>query len=405
MNFLSNIFSKPKDTQEVPQKDNKMSSFNPTIPPSDGVQETVIIIDKELLNTAKSLPTAPIDLNYPLPFKFENILGSSSVEDGFMNKLLLKNQFMGMAHIAFDRHYGFVLNPSQLFLLVLQQIGLHVNQNSKELRSQFVLHEDKKELSMEIPAMPSNEEWKHILGQFQAQIAANTVPDTHSLLTTRDFASATESEKLAGDITLMDICQEFFEYKMYTRCGIPYFILEGTIEDWVLLREKAEQALTRKTLPEFANTWKPILLPLLDKLLSARRGEEAVDHSFWSNFFKIGSVNGSGGYTYVNGWINCFFPMTNEKKRPTNPFCIPYDQMNSAKPSTESHRKGADVQDFVNGISTAPVMWHRLGEKIPMKFCSGFVGGKMVHSSCVRPEVGWWLGKVDEKSIEKDPWA
>jgi hypothetical protein len=355
-------------------------------------ESTGFVIEVDLsLQKGTLSRTTKMDALYPVSsiYTTKNIWGTSELNDCFTGQTRsLKNQYVNMAYEAFNAHYGFVLNPSQLFLLIMHQIAMHVNQNAEELRPQFVTFSGKKTLTVEVPGSPTNQQWAEIVGTFRDKIAAETVPDTQLLFTVQDFSCSTTAEKIAGDITLMDVCQEFFDYKMMTMCGIPYFVLEGSVEDWQLLREKAEQVISRKTLPSFANNWLPILLPLLDKLLNARKGEE-VDLKFWNDFFKLDARHGSGGYTFVNGWINCFFPVTKEKS--WNRFCVPYDTIEIDR------QAGCDIADFTSGMSSAPVEWTRLSEVIPMRFFAGFVGGKVVHSDCIRPEVGWCIAEVDEK--------
>eukprot|EP01040_Poterioochromonas_malhamensis_P003869 gene3870-4132_t len=383
MNFLSNLLtSKLTGVND--------SRFPNSLPPTSAL----ISLNSKLFDTLQPVSEENFDLPGLSPTTYKSIYASSVDGVRGVKGSWLKHQFLALANTAFDKHYGFVLNPSHLFLLIEQQIALHVNQKSEALRAQFVVHEGKKDLSMEIPATPTREEWAGIIEDFQRQIAANTVPDTKDLMSVHDFESAGEAEKVAGDVVLMDMCQTFFQYKMHTLCGIPYFIMEGAESDWQLLRDKAEQAISRKTLPDFSSFWLSALLPTLDKLLQARRGE--VDRIFWENFYKLGSHEGSGGYTYVNGWINVFFPVTNENKK--NRFCLPFNQVLT---KAEKHDDGLDIHDYTAGIASAPVLWTRLGERIPMRFCAGFVGGRIVHDNALRPEVGWWVGPIDEEADQK----
>lgn len=391
MNFLFGSKSNAKSNED------SHSSVPISLPIALPADSALLPIDPSLLRSAKEPRLSQINLQSLSTNAVFKKIYASSLEESTMISTghLLKNQFLAAANVAFDSHLGFVLNPSQLFLLLTQQVALHVNQHAEELRAQFVSHDGKKELSMEIPATPTKEEWEEIIGTFQAQIGANTVPDTRELLSLEGFESATLSEKIAGEVCLMDLCQQFFEYKMYTRCGIPYFILEGTVSDWELLRQKTEEVITRKTLSSLRDFWLPAILPVLDKLVRAKKSEE-LDRTFFENFYKRGAKGGSGGYTFVNGWINVFFPLTNEKER--NKFCLPYDSRTTLE---SSPRDGLDVQDFTTGIASAPVLWTRMGEKIPMRFCAGFVGGKVIHENCVRPEVAWWVGPIDENATAK----
>jgi hypothetical protein len=398
MNFL---FGQKKSE---PSKNDAVSNAyrsDSVLPVLEDSNSTMLIdVDQSLLSTSKLVTPTPFDVTAIMPKEFKRIRGSSVADgsQGILSTVLFKNQFLAIAHIAFNKHYGFVLNPCQLFLLILQQIALHVNQHSDELRSQFVKDSGKQTLKLEIPADPTKDEWEGIIAYFDEQIAANTVPDTHALFSMEDFSCATALDKTAGNVLLMDICQQFFEYKVFTRCGIPYFIMEGSVDDWQALREKAEQAIRRKTKPEFADLWLPVLLPLLDKLRSIRAGSDCdgrVDKNFWNDFFKIGAVSGSGGYTFVNGWINSFFPLTNDKKM--SRFCVPYTEMTT----TATSRGGYDTRDFLAGVGSAPVEWTRMGVKIPLKFCCGFIGGKIKYENCLKPEIGWWVGEVDQEAVGK----
>jgi hypothetical protein len=326
----------------------------------------------------------------------------------------MKNQFVSAALQAFDSHHGFVLAPQHIFLTVLQQVSWHVNQNSEQLRSQFVKFEGKKQLTAQVPPSPSVEDWARFTQNLRQQISEATVEDTYALFSLEEFSTISVAEKVAGDITLMDVCQKYFDFYCTTSCGIPFFILEGTIEDWELLREKIEQIITRKTLPDLASRWLPAILPTLDKIVRARKGEE-MDRSFWESFFKLGSSGGSGGYTFVSGWINCFFPFQ-EGDDPINRFCQSFDHQkiyldklkeiedreNEIYPEEEDGRKlefpfrnrviidGPDIQNYPQGFSKVPVTWDDLGRRRDLDCCAGFIGSKF-EKKAIRPEVGWWI--------------
>ena len=52
---------------------------------------------------------------------------------------------------------------------------------------------------------------------------------------------------------------------MTTMCGVPWIRLEGTKEDWLRLRVKAEK-LGPLMVPEIGSKWMEVLLPVLDKV-------------------------------------------------------------------------------------------------------------------------------------------
>ena len=60
---------------------------------------------------------------------------------------------------------------------------------------------------------------------------------------------------------IMDTCKNFFTYTVSTRCGFPSITLEGTVEDWVGVREHCATLIDQCCMPEFAASWKDALLP------------------------------------------------------------------------------------------------------------------------------------------------
>ena len=193
----------------------------------------------------------------------------------------------------------------------------------------------------------------------------------------------------------MDICKNYFAYRCSTFCGFPQITLEGTAEDWGLLREAAERLLTRCE-TGFAAKWAESLLPVLDKLVAARQGTE-VDALFWNSMCKLGGTHGSGATTWFNGWFNIFFPYIN---RQANRFCEPYSPQqryvmpvsNDMNNHTGSRAPGPDCEDFGSGMSHAPVTWEYYGEEIPLEFSAGFTGATQDPETLeITPHVGWFI--------------
>merc|ERR1712159_884412 len=100
--------------------------------------------------------------------------------------------------------------------------------------------------------------------------------------------------------------------------------MEGSLQDWRLLREHAEQLIASRCKADFAVKWGAALIPLLDRLVfeyaQAKQGREP-DEPFWNSMIKRGGTNGSGARTWFNGWINILFPYILDKP---NPYTVPY---------------------------------------------------------------------------------
>ena len=201
-----------------------------------------------------------------------------------------------------------------MWTLVLQGVAQHVADNAVALQPRFVAHAGKKTLDVAcdnfVPG--GHNDWAGAFeGEkgFAEQIRQNTVPGTVELMET-NFSSTTPAEAVCGIATTMSALQSFFDYSWSSCCGFPSITLEGTPGDWEALRCRAEKLIGTKCLAEFADSWLPALLPVLDRFVQRRNESGPVDVQFWQSFCKRGGKAGSGGYTWMNGWFNVFFPGT-----------------------------------------------------------------------------------------------
>ncbi|KAF8294827.1 hypothetical protein DL93DRAFT_2091733 [Clavulina sp. PMI_390] len=62
-------------------------------------------------------------------------------------------------------------------------------------------------------------------------------PDLRSWLMP-EFSTTTDNDMTISSIIMMATLQQYFSYRFDLACGIPSATLEGTIEDWLLLRSK-----------------------------------------------------------------------------------------------------------------------------------------------------------------------
>mmetsp|Transcript_1035 Transcript_1035/g.925 ORF Transcript_1035/g.925 Transcript_1035/m.925 type:complete len:138 (+) Transcript_1035:572-985(+) len=103
----------------------------------------------------------------------------------------------------------------------------------------------------------------------------------------------------------MDAMKNYFEYTVYTSCGIPEITLKGTQDDWKKLREKVYKLKEmNKNNALKLDFWMETLTSVVDKIVDTALTKE-VDVEFWKSIYKWGS--GSGG-ARINGWILAFFP-------------------------------------------------------------------------------------------------
>jgi hypothetical protein len=315
--------------------------------------------------------------------------------------------------------------------MILQAVGTHVDLNAETLRSRWVHHEGKKQLHVSRDGFVQGQanNWGDVAPDFVSQIDANLVGDLPGILSA-PFSGTSPVENIAMKITVMDVCKNFFEYRLSTMCGFPYVELQGTEEDWVTLRRHAELLVRDHCLETFSSFWLKALLPLLDKFIeqyqAASAGRiEAIDSAFWNSMCKRGGCNGSGAYSWFNGWFNILFPYINSGEWRQNNFCVPYSadkdyvkeglvygvtysRFGRRDGSIGIFPAGPDVENFPNGLAKAPVEWNYLGTQIDLNFVAGFVGASQdPDTKVISPLTGWFVAKKAEIATKKKrrfPW-
>ena len=274
--------------------------------------------------------------------------------------------FIHASLTAWSEHYPFRFRAEHIWLLILQAVAVHVDQNAEKLRSKYVEHEGKKELVVDITANPSHKEWESVIVNFAEQIDKNTVDDTAKLFEC-DFSTSSMVERISTKVTIMDICKNYFSYKCRTCCGFPEITLDGKKEDWIKLKQKTEKLLKSKVDKKFGSQWGEALLPLLDRFIVAFDGE--IDCVFWNSMIKRGSRGGSGGYSWFSGWFNILFPFIQSR---ANRFCVPYSMEQAyveqgLNPRRRNNGEN-DQSDYPMGIASAPVKWDLNGKEIKLRF-------------------------------------
>ncbi len=288
----------------------------------------------------------------------------------------VNNGFVSAVHIAYSSHYPLIISPDAIWQCIAQGLAQHINANAEKLRKLFVEHEGKKEIIVQrddfVKGSPYNP-WQEVFGEFSEQIRRHVGEKTHDLLTPA-FSTTGSVEKAAAQVVLMDCFKEYFSYTLTSRCGIPEITLEGTVDDWKTLRDRAV-GLAQYDL----DWWISALTPILNQFVAAASGN--VDTSFWSALYK---ENKRSGGPFISGWILTLFPYTASGHR---------------------NRYGCfTTKSFTPGIVSTPFMWDYLDENYPMYFYAGFMAVTQDLSTlAVRPEIGWAVadGKVVESIKEQ----
>ena len=147
--------------------------------------------------------------------------------------------------MAYLRHFPIVISPNIFWLMILQGFSRHmeINDNSKRLRDKFVDFNGQKNISIETGItnlfLASDEQWNSIIEQLLNETLKNIKINNKILdIFNQKFSTSTNEAEIANNVTILSSFKKYFVYSIGGTCGIPEISIEGTIEDWKLLKEK-----------------------------------------------------------------------------------------------------------------------------------------------------------------------
>ena len=325
----------------------------------------------------------------------------------------LIHPFVGAVHAAYQNHRPLILSPDMFWMLITQGIALHVKNNTEKLLKEFVHFSGKESIEVRrddfIKGAMENR-WEDVFSEFSSKIRQH-VGDRcyHSIFA--EFSTTGPVEKAAFEIVLMDCVQNYFNFLVSSLCGIPEVILEGTPEDWVSVRNKA-QVLG----PQFdATWWTDELVPLLDLIAENADGRENPE--LWENIYK--DIDFGSGNSCISGWILKFFPylrdgnlnsaileMAKNGKGERKGSRI--DRTGIGRTSIEAlnlntrryhdpacRRLGISADQLPGSLSKVPFVWNCQSASYNMEFLAGFMGYTQDSESlAIRPRIGWAVREV-----------
>lgn len=286
--------------------------------------------------------------------------------------------FVEALHMSYQNHYPLKLSASDFIILVGQGLSKHINNNAEKLRYEFVSHAGQETIRIERDNFIKGQQndWSTVFGDFAEEIKKRVKNDIYDVVVD-DTSVATPTSKIVSEITLMDSMQNYFKYVVMTRCGIPKITLEGTKEDWELLRNKVGKLVEmNKDNKLKLDWWLTPLVPLVDKICDTGANGNA-DAEFWSGIYKYQSM-GSGN-AFVSGWITTFLPYI---KKGVNDF-------SDAK---------LDTSQIPTQYSEVPFIWDYYGQEIAMSFYGGFLGAQFNEEDfSVQPAYFWSVNYKDDQ--------
>ena len=331
--------------------------------------------------TPATQPLAETSLWNQMKATFESI---ESCED-FFRPVVAREQrhhaLFDAAYMAFCQHRPLVLSPDMLWITMAQGFSTHINRNSDHFRHHFVKEQSRLKLVVERPdfvlGSPENP-WQEVFQAFSQQIRGHVGPAMHDLLAA-NFSTTGPVERAASEVVLMDTLQSIFQYSMLCICGLPTVTLEGSVQDWQDLHDRA-QSLRRFEL----DWWIDALTPVLEHFVRASRGE--VDRAFWNDLYQRHDPETrsyGGPYEKMSGWLSRFSPYLRDGSR--NPHLL-----GSEDP--------LEVRQLPSGVSCVPLRLAGRREDIDLEFLAGLLAVEQDRQTlALRPKISWVVRRAAEE--------
>ena len=209
---------------------------------------------------------------------------------------------------AFQQDLHLVLRPDDIWLSILTQFSMFVNGNSEDLRTQFVAHQGKEELSIDIrPHSICDIDMGRFAQAMTHLIQENVVDPQLRELIMPNFSTTTDDDKSVASIAMMGTLQSYFDYVLLCGCGFPSVTLQGEKSDWEEILLKVQQFSKYGPL---ATEWTRLLIPVIQYMIASFT-QPTSPHvkSFWLRACHAAGADGSGSVRTLSGWITafCFF--------------------------------------------------------------------------------------------------
>jgi hypothetical protein len=295
-------------------------------------------------------------------------------------------------HAAFSEHPPLLLTPDLIWLAIAQGFAQHINNNAETLRSQFVAHQGKKKLMVELLEFPEkSQQWAEVIQEWTLQIRDEVGAEVYQLLEC-NFSTTTPITRTASHVVMMDAFQQYFDCVMVGICGIPEVTLLGTVGDWQKIYDRVE-AIARYEL----NWWTDRVLPICRESIATAAGKPALE--FWRSIYKPRSSYGGETFT---GWLADLFPYL---KHHTTKLTSERNDILSIDRAQLTVDNGISLASLPSGLSQVSFKLKTPnGQQHTLELMAGFMSvSQDSDSGVLQPEIGWWVkeGTTFDELLDK----
>jgi len=217
------------------------------------------------------------------------------------------NGFIGAAYLAFANHHELVFEPQDAWQAILRQFSIYVTtRDNEKMRELLVPFAGKKALEVSSLEPPELLSWNDIVLAFSLQIKENLKPASAFLAddVLHQFTTSRPYDVAVCATILMSTLQQFFEYRVFTMCGIPAIYVGGTVDDWTWIID-ATLRLQRLDVDGCLKHWLYDLRGALTRIKdSVALGKESPETAaFWKSLIREDSGSGD---CRITGWFGLF---------------------------------------------------------------------------------------------------
>ncbi|RVD85536.1 uncharacterized protein DFL_003856 [Arthrobotrys flagrans] len=189
------------------------------------------------------------------------------------------SSFVYAAMRAYNYHHHLVIRPDDVWITILTQFSIYVNEHAEELRSQFVTHEGKEKLVVKSVGTRYTVDFGALAVQMGELIEQNVIDPNLRTWLVPHFTTTEENDRIVSSVLMMATLQSYFAYGFQLLCGLPGVTLLGEKADWEALLQKIDKFETFGEQPTF---FAQLLRPILKRFVLCFENPESPElKEFW----------------------------------------------------------------------------------------------------------------------------
>lgn len=307
---------------------------------------------------------------------------------------------------AHNEHLHLTIRPDDVWLAIITQLKIYINEHAEEMRGTFAPPEGKPDLDIRVDDLG-------YIGQFAVEmsnlIEKNLVDPGLREWVLPAFSTTTETDKIVASIVMMGAFQKYFRFVASGECGIPSVTLLGERKDWEKLLLRLE---TIPLIPgDELKTWYSLLKPVCTRFVRTFDEPDSPEiRRFWRGITNAREYMNMAYETVTeySGWITAFCFWGNQAN-------CQYGEPPNANETTltlDGVRYGVIDSDCIpDGWASVPVTRTCDGTEWQMTMVAGSVAMQLKSSNVpssrelvgpdrIQPRQGWWAFN-DRKSAQK----